>query len=144
MDYTMPSMDDSQDVQLIFAQQDEDTGETAWGVVIPQNSCDEPYDYAIEDRQIFMIWAYGSDHGFGYHGDTRGQFTANLMAAPPEVINLDEYEYVDLAMPNVSGKLKTSYFFSNCRTDLKAVFVKISYEHTLTEIFFYTQLSCPR
>lgn len=136
MDYTMPSMDDSQDVQLIFAQQDEDTGETAWGVVIPQNSCDEPYDYAIEDRQIFMIWAYGSGHGFGFHGDTRGQFTANLMAAPPEVINLDEYEFVDLAMPNVSGKLKTTYFFSKC--------MDFSYENTLTVYFSAQIISCPR
>ena len=49
-DYVTPSMDEKQDVQLLFAEQDEETGETAWGVVIPQDACDEPYDYALEDR----------------------------------------------------------------------------------------------
>lgn len=57
-DYVTPSLDEQQDVQLLFAQQDEDSGETAWGVVIPQNSCDEDgFDYAIEDRNTFMLWA---------------------------------------------------------------------------------------
>ena len=33
-DYVTPSVDESQDVQLIFAQQDELTGETAWGGLV--------------------------------------------------------------------------------------------------------------
>jgi len=101
MEYQMPSMDEKQDVQLLFAQQDEDTGETAWGVVIPQNSCDEPYDYAIEDRNTFMLWALGNSHPFSFHGADRGQFTANLMGPPPTTIDLDSYDSVDLLMPNV-------------------------------------------
>ena len=37
-DYTKPIADVQQDVQLLFAQQDDVTGETAWGVVVPQAS----------------------------------------------------------------------------------------------------------
>jgi len=37
-DYTKPIIDTQQDVQLLFAQQDDVTGETAWGVVVPQAS----------------------------------------------------------------------------------------------------------
>ena len=105
MDYVTPSMDEQQDVQLLFAQQDEDTGETAWGVVIPQDSCDEPYDYAIEDKSIFILWAFGSSHSFSaFHGTDRGQFTANLMGPPPTVLDLEAYDYVDLLMPNVPSE----------------------------------------
>ena len=105
LDYTTPSLDDQQDVQLLFAQQDEETGETAWGVVIPQNSCDEPYDYPLEDHEIYMIWAMGSNHHFAFHGVFRGQFTANLMGLPPSEPDMEEYDHVDLVMPNVSSKL---------------------------------------
>ncbi|KAL7535490.1 hypothetical protein ACHAXR_006524 [Thalassiosira sp. AJA248-18] len=99
-DKVTPSMDEQQDVQLLFAQQDEDTGETAWGVVIPQDPCDEPYDYAIENRDIMMLWAVGSAHDFGFH-KSRGQFMANLMDLPPVIPDLNEYDHIDLVMPNV-------------------------------------------
>ena len=95
-EYTTPSIDAQQDVQLLFAKQDDDTGETAWGVLIPQNSCDEPFDYEIEDRKTFMLWAHGNNHGFSFHGGDRGQFTANLMGPPPSTPDMDEYDHVDL------------------------------------------------
>ena len=101
-DYAEPTVDDQQNVQLLFAEQDDVTGETAWGVLIPQNSCDD-HDYAIEDRLIFMIFAVGSSHTFAYHGENRGQFTANLLNRPPSKPNMDEYDHVDLLMPNVPG-----------------------------------------
>jgi hypothetical protein len=101
MDYVTPSLDEKQDVQLLFSKQDEETGETAWGVVLPQDSCDEPYDYAIEDRNIFMIWAVGSSHTFSYHGTNRGQFTANLRHKPPALPDTSSYNQFDVLMPNV-------------------------------------------
>lgn len=100
MDYTTPTLDEQQDVQLLFAQQDEDVGETAWGVLIPQNSCDEQ-DYDIEDKTIFMLWAMGSSHNFGYHFDNRGQFMANLLAPPKELPSTEELDHIDFVMPNV-------------------------------------------
>jgi len=102
MEYTTPSLDDQQDVQLLFAQQDEETGETEWGVVIPQNSCDEPYDYPLEDHMIYMIWALGSTHDFSFHGVNRGQATVNLMGPPPSIPDMEDHDHVDLVMPNVS------------------------------------------
>ena len=99
-DYATPSLDEQQDVQLLFAQQDDETGETAWAVVIPQNSCDER-DYTLEDHDMFMIYAMGSTHDFAFHGDERGSFTANLLGLPPFLPDMDEYEHVDLVMPNV-------------------------------------------
>jgi len=102
MEYTTPSMDAQQDVQLLFAQQDEVTGETAWGVQILVNSCDEPYDYPLEDHMIYMLWAFGSTHDFSFHGSDRGQFTANLMGLPPSEPDMEEYDHVDFVMPNVS------------------------------------------
>lgn len=101
-EYAQPSMDEQQDVQLLFAQQDDETGATSWGVVIPQNSCDAPFDYAIEQKDMPMLWAFGDEHDFFYHkGSNRGQFTANLMAAPPVVPDLTAYPSIDLVMPNV-------------------------------------------
>ncbi|KAL7544418.1 hypothetical protein ACHAWF_007803 [Thalassiosira exigua] len=102
-DYVTPLIDDHQDVQLLFAQQDEMTGETAWGVVLPQNSCDESgLDYEIQNRQMFMIWAYhGESHSFNFHTN-RGQFTANLLASPRKYVDMSEYDYIDLLMPNVA------------------------------------------
>jgi len=101
MDYTTPILDEQQDVQLLFAQQDEDAGETAWGVLIPQDSCDDPYDYAIEDKSVFMLWAMGSSQAFGYHGNSRGQFMANLLSAPLVQPSTEGLAYVDFVMPNV-------------------------------------------
>ena len=98
--YQTPSLDDSQDVQLLFAKQDEITGETAWGVVIPQNSCDER-DYMIEDKNIYMIYALGSSHSFAFHGSERGQFTSNLLGAPPAHHNMEDYDHFDFVMPNI-------------------------------------------
>mmetsp|Transcript_39423 Transcript_39423/g.82921 ORF Transcript_39423/g.82921 Transcript_39423/m.82921 type:complete len:745 (+) Transcript_39423:77-2311(+) len=100
-DKVTPSMDEQQDVQLLFAQQDEDTGETSWGVVIPQDSCDEPYDYAIENKDIMMLWAFGASHSFTFH-EGRGQFMANLMNLPPVKPDLKKYDHIDLLMDNVS------------------------------------------
>ena len=37
-DYEMPSLDEQQDVRLLFAEQE--NGQTAWGVAVPKNSCD--------------------------------------------------------------------------------------------------------
>mmetsp|Transcript_36888 Transcript_36888/g.82994 ORF Transcript_36888/g.82994 Transcript_36888/m.82994 type:complete len:725 (-) Transcript_36888:117-2291(-) len=100
-DYTKPIADVQQDVQLLFARQDDVTGETAWGVVVPKNSCDEPFDYDIEDRSVFMIWALGDSHDFSFHGGRRGQFTANLLAPPAEHADFSQYKHVDFLMPNV-------------------------------------------
>ena len=80
MDYTMPTLDAQQDVRLLFALQDEQDGQTAWGVMIPKNSCD-PDDYDIQDKRMYMHWALGSDHTFGYH-TARGQFHASMWQAP--------------------------------------------------------------
>jgi len=99
-DYITPLIDESQDVQLIFAQQDELTGETAWGVVLPKDSCDES-DYHIDDKKRFMLWAYGQTHDFYFHSNNRGQFLANLLAPPPEPVSFDEYDKMALTMPNV-------------------------------------------
>ena len=110
--YDTPSLDESQDVQLLFARQTEN-GETAWGVILPQNSCDAPYDYAIENRSMYLLWALGSDHEFMYH-ERRGAVTVNLMEGPSVEEKLEEnYEYFDLVMPNVSGefrRMKTEYY----------------------------------
>jgi len=101
-DYSTPTLDESQDIELLFAQQDDVTGETSWGVVLPQNSCDER-DYPLdEDHNVFMIYALGSTHDFNFHGGARGQFTANLLGLPPNQPNMDDYDHVDLVMPNVS------------------------------------------
>lgn len=101
--YDTPIMDESQDVQLLFAKQTEE-GETSWGVLIPQNSCDAPYDYAIENRSMYLLWATGDDHEFGYH-DRRGAVTLNLMEGPKEEIVVEEsYDYYDFVMPNVSSE----------------------------------------
>ena len=101
-DYSTPTLDESQDIKLLFAQQDDVNGETSWGVILPQNSCDER-DYPLdEDHNVFMIYALGSTHDFNFHGGARGQFTANLMGLPPHEPNMDDYDHVDLVMPNVS------------------------------------------
>jgi len=103
MDYVTPDMDDSQDVRLLFANQNED-GETAWGVQIPLNSCDED-DYPILNVTKFMHWALGESHEtFGFHGKRRGQFQINLLQAPSPVVE-PTGEYVDIRMPNVSVEL---------------------------------------
>lgn len=107
-DYSTPELDKSQDVKLLFADQDEDTGETWWGVLLPISSCDE-MDYSIRDVSVFMLWALGNQHTFTYHGDRRGQFHANLMHAPePKAVENDddeeeeeEYEELEVLMPNV-------------------------------------------
>ena len=106
-DKVTPSLDEKQDVQLLFAQQDDDTGETAWGVVIPQDSCDDPYDYAIEDKSILLLYAFGQSHDFAFHGGNRGTFTGNLLGPPPEIPDMGDYDYFDLVMPNVHGE----YYF---------------------------------
>ena len=86
------------------------TGETAWSVTIPQDSCDQPFDYPIEDHETFMIWAMGSTHDFNFHGANRGQFTANLLGLPPSEPDMNAYDYIDLVMPNVSSKNSTFVF----------------------------------
>lgn len=101
MGYEMPTMDEQQDVKLLFAEQDEN-GQTAWGVAIPQNSCDESgNDYEILSRSSNMLWAVGSGHDFGYHM-ARGQFQANLLEAPQEPASTDGLASVELRMPNVT------------------------------------------
>ncbi|KAL3783071.1 hypothetical protein HJC23_012108 [Cyclotella cryptica] len=103
MDYVMPALDDQQDVRLLFAKQE--NGQTAWGVVIPQNSCDsDGNDYEILDRMTTMLWAVGSSHTFATH-TARGQFQANLMQAPKELPSTDELPYFEILMPNVTIKM---------------------------------------
>ena len=80
-DFTTPTLDESQDVKLLFANQTDDTGETSWGVLVPMNSCDE-HDYPILNISTFMLWALGDDHSFGFHGSRRGQFHVNLLTGP--------------------------------------------------------------
>jgi len=99
LDYVTPSLDESQDVQLLFAEQSENNG-TFWGVRMKMNSCDE-YDYAVEDLDRFMLWALGSSHEFFYHGDNRGQFHANLMQAPAMEESVDGLEFIDFSMHSV-------------------------------------------
>eukprot|EP00804_Cyclotella_cryptica_P014627 CCRYP_012662-RA/>CCRYP_012662-RA protein AED:0.27 eAED:0.27 QI:175/1/1/1/1/1/2/513/710 len=100
MDYVMPTLDDQQDVKLLFAKQE--NGQTAWGVAIPQNSCDsDGNDYAIQDRTTTMLWAVGGSHTFGTH-TARGQFQANLLQAPKQLPSTDYLSYVELLMPNVT------------------------------------------
>lgn len=72
-------------------------------VVLPQNSCDDQ-DYEIQDQKRFLLWAYGTNHDFSFHGNNRGQFMANLMVKPAEPANLEEYDKISLTMPNVEGK----------------------------------------
>lgn len=98
-DYVTPSLDESQDVQLLFAEQNDKSG-TSWGVRIKMNSCDE-HDYAIEDLDRFMLWALGSSHEFTYHGNNRGQFHANLMQAPAVEKAVDDLEFIDFLMSSV-------------------------------------------
>ncbi|CAB9522351.1 DBH-like monooxygenase protein 1 [Seminavis robusta] len=98
-DYVTPSLDASQDVKLLFANQTS-CGETSWGVLIPMNSCDDD-DYPIEDISVFMHWAFGDGHTFGFHGSRRGQFHANLMRAPKDVPSTDGLPYLDILMPDV-------------------------------------------
>ncbi|KAL7516290.1 hypothetical protein ACHAWX_001320 [Stephanocyclus meneghinianus] len=103
MDYVMPTLDVQQDVKLLFAKQEK--GQTAWGVAIPQNSCDsDGNDYAIQDRMTTMLWAVGSSHIFGTH-TARGQFQANLMQAPKELPSTDDLPYIELLMPNVTVQM---------------------------------------
>ncbi|CAB9498423.1 DBH-like monooxygenase protein 1 [Seminavis robusta] len=99
-DYSTPLMDESQDVKLLFADQT-DEGETAWGVLLMINPCDEPFDYPIEDKSTYMHWAAGSDHTFSFHGNKRGQFHANLFQAPQVVPSTEGLDYIDFVMPNV-------------------------------------------
>ena len=99
MDYVIPDLDESQDVKLLFADQTAD-GETSWAVLVPMNSCD-PDDYPIQNVSMFMHWAIGDSHTFGYHGTRRGQFHANLMNTPMEFPGTEGLPFVDFLMPNV-------------------------------------------
>jgi DOMON domain len=103
VDYVTPVLDESQDVRLLFADQTED-GETSWAALLPMKSCDED-DYAIEDTSVYMHWAIGSDHDFGFHGTRRGQFHANLLKAPSELPSFEGLPFVDFLMPNVAVEL---------------------------------------
>lgn len=114
-DYVTPDLDESQDVQLLFATQSESDG-TSWGVALRADSCDER-DYPVVDRSVWMHWALGAAHAFGFHGNNRGQFKANLMREPgysPSAVSaipiaprssaaggVEETETVDIRMPNV-------------------------------------------
>lgn len=99
--YTTPSLDASQDVRLLFANQTLD-GETSWGVLLPMSSCDE-LDYPILNHSMFMLWALGEDHFFGFHGARRGQFHANLLQAPDVIPDpAEDAKYMEFLMPNVS------------------------------------------
>lgn len=106
-DFTTPTLDESQDVKLLFANQTEDTGETAWGILLPMNSCDE-HDYPILNITTFMLWALGDDHTFGFHGSRRGQFHINLLAGPSQddrvavERTVDDSQSIEFIMPNVS------------------------------------------
>ena len=98
---TTPVLDAEQDVRLLFALQDEENGQTAWGILVPRNSCDLNA-YAIQDKRMYMHWAYGSDHTFGYHGrSNRGQFHANLLQAPKVLPPTEGLSFLDMTMPNV-------------------------------------------
>ena len=91
-------MDEHQEVRLLFARQEDDAGETAWGVAMPRNSCDEAgLDFEIQDRTTFLIWAYGGSHSFGHHA-ARGQFTVNLLSSPPSHPDLSAYDPLDFLM----------------------------------------------
>ena len=97
--YAMPALDVSQDIKLLFAAQT-DAGETSWGVLLPMKSCDE-FDYPIQNISVFMHWAFGSDHTFGYHLE-RGQYHANLLQAPQELPSTEGLDYTDILMPSVN------------------------------------------
>lgn len=105
LDYTTPVLDEQQDVRLLFALQDEEDEQTAWGIVIPKNSCDLN-DYDIQDKKMNMHWALGSEHTFGYHGrSSRGQFHANLLQPPKALPSTDGLTFLDMTMPDVPVEL---------------------------------------
>lgn len=99
-DYVTPTLDEQQDVRLLFAHQE--LGETAWGVLLPLDSCDTQQDYPIQNITVFMHWALGNDHAFSFHGNRRGQFHANLLSAPKEEEDTTGLEYMDFLNPNVT------------------------------------------
>jgi hypothetical protein len=102
MEYAMPTLDEQQDIKLLFAEQD--NGQTAWGVAIPQTWCDtKGNDYDIVDRTTSMLWAVGSGHDFGFHVQ-RGQFEVNLLQAPHEPFDIDAsgLSTFEVRMPNVN------------------------------------------
>mmetsp|Transcript_25085 Transcript_25085/g.51099 ORF Transcript_25085/g.51099 Transcript_25085/m.51099 type:complete len:684 (-) Transcript_25085:190-2241(-) len=98
-DYVTPSLDESQDVMLIAASQNKNSG-TSWGVLLKMNSCDDR-DYPIKDISRPMHWALGSTHDFAFHGANRGAFHANLLSEPKVISSPEGLEEVDLRMPNV-------------------------------------------
>lgn len=101
-DYATPVLDASQNVQLLFAQQQ--NGATSWGVTLMVNSCDDQ-DYPIEDYSRWMHWALGTSHEFTFHGNQRGQFHANLLAPPQPVSDPSLYPSIEFTMPNVTVEL---------------------------------------
>ena len=96
-DYVKPHLQETQEIQLIFAQ--EVNGSTSWGVLLPmpflpswrqvglnflrerwclfwvsnqlivssQLSAIPPSRYAMEDVGMFMHWALGYSHDFAFH-----------------------------------------------------------------------------
>ncbi|CAE7410545.1 moxd2 [Symbiodinium natans] len=99
-DYTMPLLQETQEVLLFFAS--EAGGHTSWGVLLPARSCKAGERYAMEDVGMFMHWALGDTHSFGYHTQ-RGQFHTNLVAGPPAPPpDMSTYDAAELTMPNVA------------------------------------------
>lgn len=90
---------ESEEVLLFFAS--ESDGHTSWGVLLPTKSCQAGERYAVEDVGMYMHWALGDSHDFGYH-TSRGQFHTNLVAGPPAPPpDMSAYDAVLLTMPEV-------------------------------------------
>mmetsp|Transcript_29493 Transcript_29493/g.52757 ORF Transcript_29493/g.52757 Transcript_29493/m.52757 type:complete len:724 (-) Transcript_29493:399-2570(-) len=104
-EYVTPSLDDSQDVALMFAS--EENGSTSWGVLLPLDACKPekdgyPRNYPLSyDIARWMHWALGTSHAFQYHGSRKGPFHANLISGPAVLPATSGLETVDLKMPGV-------------------------------------------
>jgi len=97
-DYVTPALQPTQEVALIFAN--EESGNTAWGILIPKSTCNAGERYPVEDFSRFMHWALGSSHEFLYH-TSRGQFHANLLTGPMTLEDFSNAKNVSFEMPNV-------------------------------------------
>ncbi|CAJ1440824.1 unnamed protein product [Effrenium voratum] len=97
--YATPQLQETQEVLLFFSS--ESSGNISWGVLLPMRSCKTGERYAMEDVGMFMHWALGHSHDFGYH-KSRGQFHTNLVAGPPAPPpDMSGYDSVSITMPEV-------------------------------------------
>ena len=99
-DYVKPHLQETQEIQLIFAQ--EVNGSTSWGVLLPMRSCLPGDRYAMEEVGMFMHWALGYSHDFAFH-KRRGQFHTNLVGGPPgPPPDVSSFASASITMQNVS------------------------------------------